>query len=150
ELVRDRAGVTAQFRRARERAHVPLSPAERRREEPAWLRIAGARANNLGGIDVALPIGRFSVVTGVSGSGKSSLVVDVLYGNAMRARGQAVDSVGACGSVAGLDAFADIVLVDQSPLGRSSRSNPATYLKAMDELRQRFAKSADAERLGLT
>jgi excinuclease ABC subunit A len=86
----------------------------------------------------------------VSGSGKSSLLVDVLYGNALRMRGQPVDSVGGCSKVEGLDAFADIVLVDQAPLGRSSRSNPATYLKAMDELRQRFAKTPDAEHLGLT
>jgi excinuclease ABC subunit A len=152
ELLRDRAGgsVTAQFLRSRERPPTSLSAVAQEGEEQRWVHVEGARAHNLRGVDVALPVGRFSCVTGVSGSGKSSLLVDVLYGNALRQRGQAVDSVGACAAVRGLDAFADVVLVDQSPLGRSSRSNPATYLKAMDELRQRFAKTADAERLGLT
>src|SRR5262249_21569454 len=120
-----------------------------RRSEPSWLGIVGARAHNLKTIDVALPVGRFSCITGVSGSGKSSLLVDVLYGNALRLRGQPVDSVGACTRLQGLDALSRVGLVAQAPLGRSSRSNPATYLKAMDELRQRFAKCADAERLGL-
>jgi excinuclease ABC subunit A len=162
ELLRSRTGITAQFLRARERPHAPLTSAERRRDPPEWLRIDGARAHNLQGIDVALPIGRFSCLTGVSGSGKSSLLVDVLYGNALRmqrlssmahkrgaGRGQLSDSVGACTGLRGLDAFADVVLVDQSPLGRSTRSNPATYLKAMDELRSRFARTSDAQRLGL-
>ncbi|HEX9102733.1 MAG TPA: excinuclease ABC subunit A, partial [Polyangia bacterium] len=149
ELVRSRDSVTAQFLRGRERPASPVSPRPARGDEPAWVTIKDARAHNLRGIDVALPVGRFSCLTGVSGSGKSSLLVDVLYGNALRLRGQPVDSVGACGKIEGLDAFADVVLVDQAPLGRSSRSNPATYLKAMDELRQRFAKSKDAERLGL-
>ena len=87
----------------------------------SWVTIRGARAHNLKSIDVALPVGRFSCLTGVSGSGKSSLLVDVLYGNALRLRGQPVDSVGACAKIEGLDAFADVILVDQSPLGRSSR-----------------------------
>jgi excinuclease ABC subunit A len=136
ELVRSRDSVTAQFLRSRERAQPP-SPF--RRDEPAaWVTIRGAAAHNLKRIDAAFPVGRFSCVTGVSGSGKSSLVVDVLVER------------GRCAQIEGLDAFAAVVLVDQSPLGRSSRSNPATYLKAMDELRQRFAKTPDAERLGLT
>jgi excinuclease ABC subunit A len=113
------------------------------------VRVRGARAHNLKNVDATLPVGRLSCVTGVSGSGKSSLIVDVLYANALRARGQAVDYVGPCLSVDGLDAFAEVVLVDQSPLARSTRSNPATYLKAMDELRNRFAKTREAERLGL-
>jgi excinuclease ABC subunit A len=152
ELLRARGSVTAQFLRGRER---PAQPLNRRsfsaagRDEPAWLTIAGARAHNLRAVDVALPINRFSCLTGVSGSGKSSLLVDVLYGNALRLRGRPSDSVGPCTRLDGLDAFSEVILVDQAPLGRSSRSNPATYLKAMDELRQRFAKSSDAERLGL-
>ena len=152
ELMRQRGSdsATPQFLRARERPAAPVTAREARRDEPQWLTIQGARAHNLQRLDVALPIGRFACLTGVSGSGKSSLLVDVLYGNALRLRGQPVDSVGACTSLQGLDAFTDVVLVDQSPLGRSSRSNPATYLKAMDELRQRFAKTVDAERLGLS
>ena len=150
QLVRSRDSVTAQFLRARERPSPSVTPRQARRDEPSWIAIRDARAHNLRGIDVALPIGRFSCLTGVSGSGKSSLLVDVLWGNALRMRGQPVDSVGACGVIEGLEAFAEVVLVDQTPLGRSSRSNPATYLKAMDELRQRFAGSPDAEHLGLS
>ncbi|MDB4971369.1 MAG: Excinuclease subunit [Myxococcales bacterium] len=152
ELVRSRAegSSTAQFLRGRERPQGPISSAHARGEEPSWLTIHGARAHNLKGVDVTLPIGRFSCLTGVSGSGKSSLLVDVLYGNAQRMRGQPVDFVGGCAKVEGLGAFSDVILVDQSPLARSSRSNPATYLKAMDELRQRFSKCTEAERLGLT
>jgi excinuclease ABC subunit A len=146
ELVRDRTSVTGAWLRARERRSEPIAKSER---PDAFLRIVGARAHNLKGVDADVPIGRFTCVTGVSGSGKSTLIVDVLYGNALRARGQAVDTVGPCTRVEGLDAFTDVVLVDQSPLARSSRSNPATYLKAMDQLRDRFAKTAEAERLGL-
>jgi excinuclease ABC subunit A len=150
-LVRDRDSVTAQFLRSRERGAPSVTPkAILRDAPPSWVTIRGARAHNLRGIDVALPVGRFSCLTGVSGSGKSSLLVDVLHGNALRQRGLPSDNVGACDAVEGLEAFADVVLVDQAPLGRSSRSNPATYLKAMDELRARFAKTHDAERLGLT
>ena len=100
---------------------------------------------------MALPVGRFSCLTGVSGSGKSSLLVDVLYGNALRAARPARRQRRRLRRRSrGSSSFSDVVLVDQAPLGRSSRSNPATYLKAMDELRVRFAKTADAERLGLT
>jgi len=147
ELLRDRDSITGAFLRAREHKSGPIAATE---TSGAVVRIEGARAHNLKDVEVALPVGRFTCVTGVSGSGKSSLIVDVLYGQALRQRGQPVDSVGACTRVVGLDGFADVVLVDQSPLGRSSRSNPATYLKAMDELRQRFARTADAERLGLS
>jgi excinuclease ABC subunit A len=147
ELMRDRASVTGAYLRGRERHADPLS--ESRAPAEQVIRIEGASAHNLKDLDVELPLGRFTCVTGVSGSGKSSLIVDVLYANALRARGKPVDYVGPCAGVSGLDALADIVLVDQTPLGRSSRSNPATYLKAMDELRSRFAKTADAQHLGL-
>ena len=111
--------------------------------------IIGARANNLQNIDVEFPVGKLSTVSGVSGSGKSSLVVDVLHAQALRARGKPVDSVGECKKISGLDRFTDVILVDQSPLGRSSRSNPLTYLGAMDELRKLFSKTSDARKLGL-
>jgi excinuclease ABC subunit A len=148
ELVRDRRSRTGAF--LRDRGRHPAAAREPAREAASSaIRVAGARAHNLRGVDAEFPVGRFSCVTGVSGSGKSTLIVDVLYAQALRARGEPVDFVGACDGVEGLDAFADVVLVDQSPLSRSSRSNPATYLKAMDELRQRFARTADAERLEL-
>ncbi len=152
ELMRSRDSSTGRFLRARERpasfARELVAPYGRAAAE-SFLRISGARAHNLKSVDVTLPLRRFSCITGVSGSGKSTLLVDVLHAQAMRARGKPVDFVGECDAVTGLDAFAEVVLIDQEPLSRSSRSNPATYLKAMDELRQRFARTADAERLGL-
>jgi excinuclease ABC subunit A len=144
ELLRSRDSLTGAFLRGRER-HETV----RRDEAESWIQIRGARAHNLKAIDVALPVGRFSVLTGVSGSGKSTLLVDVLHGQAMRARGKPVDFVGACDGVSGLDGFAEVALIDQEPLSRSSRSNPATYLKAMDELRKQLAATDDAKRLGL-
>jgi excinuclease ABC subunit A len=145
DLLRNRESPTGAFLRGRERPSPPVRP-----PAEAFVQISGARAHNLKNLDVALPLGRFSCLTCVSGSGKSTLLVDVLHAHAQRQRGQPVDFVGACDGVTGLDAFAEIALVDQEPLSRSSRSNPATYLKAMDELRKRFAATADAERLGLT
>ena len=147
KLLVDRHSITGAHLRQRREGRAPLGqgcPAS-----PGVLRIEGAAANNLRGVDVEIPLGRLTCLAGVSGSGKSSLLVDVLYANAMRELGRPVDSIGACRRIVGLDQFEDVLLVDQSPLQRSSRSNPATYLRAMDELRQRFAATDDAQRLGL-
>ena len=106
--------------------------------------IRGARAHNLRGIDVELPVGALVAVTGVSGSGKSTLVENVLYGTYQRARGVVDVEPGECDALTGLDGLADVTLVDQRPLGRSSRSNPITYIKAYDEIRKLFAASPEA------
>jgi excinuclease ABC subunit A len=108
------------------------------------LAIRGARAHNLQGIDVELPLGALVAVTGVSGSGKSTLVENVLYGTYQRARGVVDVEPGECDSLAGLEGLADVTLVDQRPLGRSSRSNPITYIKAYDEIRKLFAATPEA------
>ncbi len=147
ELLSSQDSITGAYLRGRgERV---LEIAQSAVENRGTITIAGARAHNLRGLDVEIPIGRFTCVTGVSGSGKSTLVVDVLHANAMRARGKAMDFVGHADEISGLDSFTDVVLVDQTPLARSSRSNPATYLKAMDELRQRFARTEAATKLDL-
>jgi excinuclease ABC subunit A len=148
-LMRDRRSVTGRFLRDREHARAPERPARVDESEAGVIEIVGARANNLRGVDARFPLGRLVCVTGVSGSGKSTLVVDVLWANAQRARGEAVDFVGRCDAIRGLERVARVELVDQSPLQRSSRSNPATYLKAMDELRARFAATVEAKRLDL-
>ena len=124
---------------------VPL-PEERRRVGPRWITLTGAREHNLHGVDIKIPIGALTVVTGVSGSGKSTLVHDVLY-HALetRTRGEHSakrhlgETVGSYESISGVDAIDDVVMIDQSPIGRSPRSNPVTYIKAMDEIRAIFA-----------
>ncbi len=112
--------------------------------------IRGARAHNLQGIDVELPLGALVAVTGVSGSGKSTLVENVLYGTYQRSRGVVDVDPGEVDELVGLGGLADVTLVDQRPLGRSSRSNPVTYLKAYDEIRKLFAATADARARGIT
>ena len=121
-------------------------PLERRRIGPRWITLTGARQHNLQGVDVRIPIGALTVVTGVSGSGKSTLVHDVLFRaleteltgehSAKRHLGEAV---GAYGEITGHDALDEVVMIDQSPIGRSPRSNPVTYIKAFDQIRCIFA-----------
>jgi excinuclease ABC subunit A len=124
--------------------------ADERRARPAARQVVvvrGARENNLKGITVEIPYDRLTCVTGVSGSGKSTLVEQVLYNGWLRRRGDGGVEAGACDSIEGLDAFAEVVLMTQAPVGRSARSNAATYLKAYDEIRKLFAATPDA-RLG--
>ncbi|MEM7480839.1 MAG: excinuclease ABC subunit UvrA [Acidobacteriota bacterium] len=108
------------------------------------LTIRGARENNLRDFDVQIPLTALVAVTGVSGSGKSSLIENVLYGTYQRSRGVVEVDPGECDALAGLDDLADVILVDQRPLGRSSRSNPVTYIKAYDEIRKVMAGMAGA------
>ncbi|MFN7943196.1 MAG: excinuclease ABC subunit UvrA [Thermoanaerobaculia bacterium] len=135
----------ARFRRERGRRSVEEELADRPR-----VAIRGARAHNLRGIDVDFPLDALVVVTGVSGSGKSTLVENVLYGTFQRGRGVVDVDPGECDELAGVEALADITLVDQSPIGRSTRSNPVTYVKAYDDLRRLFASTEEARRRGIT
>ncbi len=135
---------------------IPL-PEERRRVGPRWIALTGAREHNLTGVDVRVPLGAMTVVTGVSGSGKSTLVHDVLYrALEQRIHGEHTakqhlgESVGAFDDITGYESLEDIVLVDQSPIGRSPRSNPVTYVKAFDEIRRIFADAPLARQRGYT
>jgi excinuclease ABC subunit A len=122
-------------------------PTPKRRREPAeeWLILRGAREHNLKDIDVRLPLGLFTCVTGVSGSGKSTLVQDTLYGAIKREKpGGYAERVGAHKRLEGIRLVDDVILVDQSPIGRSPRSNPVTYAKAFDEVRRLFADTREA------
>jgi excinuclease ABC subunit A len=121
-------------------------PSVRRHAGPQWLKLRGARLHNLAGMNVDIPLGTLSAVTGVSGSGKSTLVHDVLYRQLeARLHGQHSakshlgEAVGEVVELSGWEQLADVVLVDQSPIGRSPRSNPVTYIKAFDEIRELFA-----------
>ncbi len=112
--------------------------------------VRGARAHNLKNVDVEFPLGALVAVTGVSGSGKSTLVENVLHGTYQRSRGVVDVEPGECDRLEGLEGLADVTLVDQRPLGRSSRSNPITYVKAYDEIRKLFAGTSDARARRIT
>ena len=146
ELLRDTRSLTAKYLRGD--LQVPV-PAKRRRGNGLWLGIRGARAHNLKGIDVRIPLGAFTCVTGVSGSGKSSLVRDVLCAELLKRRGRWDGPVGAHDGIDGAQHVEDVAIVDQSPIGRTPRSNPVTYIKAFDAVREAFAATRDARSRGL-
>jgi excinuclease ABC subunit A len=127
-------------------------PTRRRAPGREKLVLRGARANNLYGLDVTIPLGMLVAVTGVSGSGKSTLVHQVLYRAVARALGQTdgSDPSGVFGSLSGTERLNDVVLVDQTPIGRTPRSNPITYIKGFDLIRELFAAQPEAKRLSLT
>jgi excinuclease ABC subunit A len=122
-------------------------PGLRHKPSRRFLRIFGARAHNLRNIDVMFPLGTMVAVTGVSGSGKSTLIYDVLY-KALEAKRAGVNFKELCDRIEGDSLLDQVVLVDQSPIGRTPRSNPATYLKAFDSIRDVFAATPDAKRRG--
>ncbi|MDE6402883.1 MAG: ATP-binding cassette domain-containing protein, partial [Muribaculaceae bacterium] len=125
-------------------------PASRRKWN-SYIEIKGAVQNNLKDIDVKFPLGVMTVVTGVSGSGKSTLVRDILYRAMLRQTGEAGDAPGAFKELAGdFKRVQGVEFVDQNPIGKSSRSNPATYLKAYDEIRALFADQQASKQMGFT
>jgi excinuclease ABC subunit A len=126
-------------------------PVRRDRRKPGkqWLRLRGARQHNLKSIDVDIPLGLMVCISGVSGSGKSTLVHDVLYNFLISRRGLSAPR-SEYESLEGDNVLADVVLVDQSPLGRTPRSNPITYIKSFDAVRELFAATPEARRRGYT
>ena len=133
------------------RLSIPV-PTRRRAPGREKLVLRGARANNLHGLDVEIPLGLLVAITGVSGSGKSTLVHQVLYRAVARALGQSdgSDPSGVFASLTGAERLNDVVLVDQTPIGRTPRSNPITYIKGFDLIRELFAAQPEAKRLSLT
>ena len=125
-------------------------PTTRRRGTMQKLRLLGATEHNLKDIDIAIPLNALTAVTGVSGSGKSTLVHDVLYAAVKRSKGGWDKRVGSFRKLEGQEYITDVVLVDQAPIGRTPRSNPVTYLKAFDPIRELFAMTKDARARGLS
>lgn len=129
------------------RASIPV-PAKRRPDSEQSLFIRGAAENNLKSIDVRIPLNMFVCITGVSGSGKSTLIHDVLYAGLKKMKGGFDGSVGKFGSIEGAEQIAHVELVDQSPIGRTPRSNPATYVKVFDLIRDLLARTPAARARG--
>jgi excinuclease ABC subunit A len=148
-LRKDSRSLTAKY--LREELTIPVPPV-RRRGTGQRVRVTGATAHNLKNIDVSFPLGALTCVTGVSGSGKSTLVHDVIYAGIRKAKGDVPSDTkaGAYRSIEGVELISDVVLVDQTPIGRTPRSNPVTYLKAFDPIRELFALTKDARSRGLT
>jgi excinuclease ABC subunit A len=146
-LLHEPRSLTAKY--LRDELAIPV-PAVRRKPTNQRIRVLGASEHNLKGIDVDVPLGLLTCVTGVSGSGKSTLVHDVIYAALKRAKGDWDRRVGVHRKLEGAEFVTDVVLVDQAPIGRTPRSNPVTYLKAFDPVRELFATTKDARSRGLT
>ena len=136
--------ITGAYLSRRKRIPVP----EKRKVPTGWLTVKGASENNLKNIDVKVPLGIFTCVTGVSGSGKSSLVNEILYKRLAKELNRARTIAGKHKSVEGMEQLDKIIAIDQSPIGRSPRSNPATYTGVFDHIRDLFAATSDAKAKG--
>ncbi len=126
------------------------TPTFRRQPSARKLQLRDVRQNNLKNLDLDIPLGLFVCITGVSGSGKSTLVQDVLYAGLMKQRGQWKGTTGQVGSIEGGEYLSEVILIDQSPIGRTPRSNPVTYVKAFDDIRKLFSSLRDAQARNLT
>jgi len=147
ELMLEPRSLTSKY--LRHELAIPV-PTTRRKGSGQFIKLLGATAHNLKDVDIAIPLNTLTCVTGVSGSGKSTLVHDVLYAAIKRQKGDWDRPVGAFRKLEGTEMVTDVVLVDQQPIGRTPRSNPVTYLKAFDPIRELFAGTKDAKARGLT
>ncbi|MCR4617895.1 MAG: excinuclease ABC subunit UvrA [Lachnospiraceae bacterium] len=136
--------ITGQYLSGKKKIPVP----DKRRKPAGWLTVKGAQENNLKNIDVKFPLGVFTCVTGVSGSGKSSLVNEILYNQLAKKLNRAHTIPGKHKSITGIEKLDKVICIDQSPIGRTPRSNPATYTGAFDLIRDLFASTVDAKARG--
>ncbi|MEX2197767.1 MAG: excinuclease ABC subunit A, partial [Burkholderiales bacterium] len=139
--LRSSSTLTAEYLSGRKRAEVPRAP-----QPPQKLvRILGAAEHNLKDLDVAIPLRRLVCVTGVSGSGKSTLVQDVLYAALLKAKGKPTEAPGKHRALQGAEGIGEVVMVNQSPIGKTTRSNPASYVGAFDAIRDLYAKAPESK-----
>jgi excinuclease ABC subunit A len=141
ELLVPNASLTGEYLACRRGGGMP---AKRRPPQRGWITLQGARGNNLQNLTVEFPLGLLCVVTGVSGSGKSSLVQETLYGALCKRKRKDCDKPLPYSEIVGDGQIDDVILVDQTPIGKSPRSSPVTYVKAFDAIRQVFAETLDA------
>ena len=144
DIIKEKRSITGQYLSGKKKIAVP----DVRRKPSGWLKIQGASENNLKNIDVDIPLGIFTCVTGVSGSGKSSLINEVLYKVLARKLNRAYTVPGKHKKISGLQALDKVIAIDQSPIGRTPRSNPATYTGVFDLIRDLFASTQDAKAKG--
>lgn len=145
EIMACEKSITGQYLSGRRRIPVPTS---RRTGNGAFLRVFGAKENNLKGIDVSIPLGTFTCVTGISGSGKSSLVNHIIYKELASKLNRAHTVSGEFKRIEGLENLDKIINIDQSPIGRTPRSNPATYTGVFDDIRNLFAMTNESKTRG--
>lgn len=146
EIMQVPESITGQYLSGKLQIPVP----ETRRKPNGWLTVRGASENNLKNIDVKFPLGVFTCVTGVSGSGKSSLVNEILYKYLAKALNRARTIPGKFKKIEGVEQLDKVIAIDQSPIGRTPRSNPATYTGVFDQIRDLFASTVDAKAKGYT
>ncbi|MCI8502453.1 MAG: ABC-ATPase UvrA, partial [Dorea sp.] len=144
DIIKNKKSITGAYLSGRERIPVP----KERAKASGWIKITGARENNLKNIDVEIPLGIMTCITGVSGSGKSSLINEILYKRLARDLNRARTIPGKHGDVEGIEQLDKVIAIDQSPIGRTPRSNPATYTGVFDLIRDLFAATADAKARG--
>jgi excinuclease ABC subunit A len=137
EILKEKEGLTALYLQAK----MKVASLEYRRKWRDYIEVSNAEQNNLKGITVKFPLNNFTIITGVSGSGKTSLVKGVLYPAIKKYLGGYVQKTGSFGQLKGdINRISEVELIDQNPIGRSTRSNPATYVKAWDDIRQMYAQ----------
>ena len=144
QIMKNKKSITGAYLSGRMQIPVP----EHRADPSGWIKIRGARENNLKNVDVEIPLGVMTCVTGVSGSGKSSLVNEILYKRLARDLNRARVIPGKHNAIDGLEQLDKVIAIDQSPIGRTPRSNPATYTGVFDLIRDLFASTADAKARG--
>lgn len=145
DIINSQESVTGKYLSGK--LHIPL-PESRNTRRTKSIKIFGARENNLKGIDVEIPLNKLVVITGVSGSGKSTLVHDILYAGLAKYFGMAPEKVGVYEDIAGVEHIDSVEIVDQSPIGKTPRSNPISYIKAFELIRELFASTHQARARG--